>query len=320
MLERAFGQPIGLLGGGYHDILPITVSTYDSAAIHMDRLGHTFGLVIFDEVHHLPSQVFQEAAQSLIAPFRLGLTATYERADGHESKLDHLVGPVVCRKSIKELSGDILASYEVRTVEVEMAPEDAQAYKDARAIYRGFVERHGIRLGGRRGWQNFLAATSKSAEGREAFKGYLEQKRLALVHENKLLELYEIMRRHHDDRIIVFTNDNPSVYAISQATLSPSITHQTPIKERKQILAKFNSGCCRSVITSKVLNEGVDVPEASVAIVLSGSGSIREHVQRLGRILRRTDGQKRAILYELVTSDSVEQYVSRRRREHDAYQ
>jgi superfamily II DNA or RNA helicase len=72
------------------------------------------------------------------------------------------------------------------------------------------------------------------------------------------------------------------------------------------------------VCTSKVLNEGVDVPEASVAIVLSGSGSVREHVQRLGRILRKS-GEKRAMLYEIVTRNTSEEFVSERRRDHDAY-
>ncbi|MFW5967117.1 MAG: helicase-related protein, partial [Persicimonas sp.] len=135
----------------------------------------------------------------------------------------------------------------------------------------------------------------------------------------KLNRLFELLERHHDDRVIVFTNDNDSVYRISREALVPAITHQTRIKERKEILARFNEGTYRVVVTSKVLNEGVDVPRANVAIILSGSGSVREHVQRLGRILRRHEG-KRARLYELVTEDSVETFVSKRRREHDAYE
>jgi len=84
-------------------------------------------------------------------------------------------------------------------------------------------------------------------------------------------------------------------------------------------LQRVREGTYRMLVTSKVLNEGVDIPEASVAVILAGSGSVREHVQRLGRILRRGEGKK-ALLYELVTSDSVEGFVSQRRREHDAYQ
>ena len=134
-----------------------------------------------------------------------------------------------------------------------------------------------------------------------------------------LSTLYELLEEHHDDRVLIFTNDNDSVYQISREVLCPTITHQTPVKERKEILARFNEGAYKTIATSKVLNEGVDVPEARVAVVLSGSGSVREHVQRLGRILRRAP-DKKALLYELVTDNSVETYVSQRRREHDAYQ
>ena len=84
------------------------------------------------------------------------------------------------------------------------------------------------------------------------------------------------------------------------------------------MLARLADGTYRALATSKVLNEGVDIPAASVAIVISGSGAVREHVQRLGRILRPQAG-KRAVLYELVTADTAEQYTSDRRREHVAY-
>ncbi|QDG54235.1 DEAD/DEAH box helicase [Persicimonas caeni] len=318
VLEEAFGCKVGLLGGGYHEIEDLTVTTYDSAAIHMERIGGQFGLVVFDEAHHLPGEVYRQAADCSIAPFRLGLTATPERADGKEAMLDELIGPIVYRKSIKELSGDILADYEVRTVPVAMTDDDFQVYSAARKFYRDFVEARGIRMSSRSGWPRFLAATNQSEKGRRALKAYQLQKRLALVHEAKMHKLYELLERHHDDRVLVFTNDNDSVYEISEKALVPAITHQTKIKERKEILARFNEGTYRVVVTSKVLNEGVDVPKAAIAVILSGSGSVREHVQRLGRILRRAE-DKRAVLYELVTENSVETYVSERRRKHDAY-
>lgn len=317
-LGEAFDIPIGLMGGGEHDVRDVTVSTYDSAAIHMDRLGDRFGLLVFDEVHHLPGEIYRTAAESSIAPFRLGLTATLERQDGKHQVIEDLVGPTVYRKSIKELSGDILADYDVETIEVDMAAEDAEYYASERAIYRGFVESNGIRLGGRRGWQSFLAATSRSEEGRRALVAYQNQKRTALAHSAKVDQVSTLLAQHRDDRVIIFTNDNDSVYEISERLLCPSITHQTPLRERAEILDRFREGTYSAVVTSKVLNEGVDVPEARVAIVLSGTGSVREHVQRLGRILRRGES-KRAILYELVTSDSVETFVSERRRDHDAY-
>ena len=116
----------------------------------------------------------------------------------------------------------------------------------------------------------------------------------------------------------MFTNDNATVYEISRQLLLPAITHQTDIKERRESLAAFASGTLPVLVTSRVLNEGVDVPAAEVAIVLSGTATVREHVQRLGRILRPREG-KQAVLYEVVVADSLDERVSARRRDHDAY-
>ncbi|MBK8696765.1 MAG: hypothetical protein IPN17_32005 [Deltaproteobacteria bacterium] len=127
-----------------------------------------------------------------------------------------------------------------------------------------------------------------------------------------------LLRQHSGDRTLIFTNDNDTVYAIARRFLIPAITHQTDVKERREVLERFNSGAYPAVVTSRVLNEGVNIPEARVAIVLSGTASVREHVQRLGRILRRQEG-KTAILYEVITRGTAEEHQSGRRREHDAY-
>jgi superfamily II DNA or RNA helicase len=127
-----------------------------------------------------------------------------------------------------------------------------------------------------------------------------------------------VLRDHADERVLIFTQDNDAVYAISRDLLIPAITHQTGTKERRQILLRFNRGEHLALVTSKVLNEGVNVPAASVAVVLSGSATIREHVQRLGRILRPQAG-KQAVLYEVVTRGTVERDISERRRRHGAY-
>jgi len=127
-----------------------------------------------------------------------------------------------------------------------------------------------------------------------------------------------LLSLHASDRSILFTQDNRTAYDISRLFLVPAITHQTKVTERSRILAGLAEGTYRAVVTSKVLNEGVDVPDANVAIIVSGSGSVREHVQRLGRVLRKR-GDKRAVLYELVTADTSETFTSQRRREHSAY-
>lgn len=318
IMVASFDRPVGILGGGYHEIEDITVSTYDSAYIHMDRLGNRFGLLVFDECHHLPGPSVSMIAEMSLAPWRLGLTATPERSDGGHGRLIDLVGPFVFERGIKDMTGVYLAEYEVITLKIPLSPDDHERYQVAREEYRMFVRIRGIRMSGPQGWGNFLKHAARSAEGRKAFRAYRLQRRLALANENKIHKLENLLRRHGKDRVIIFTNDNETVYEISKRFLIPAITHQTPTKERKAYLEAFNSGAYPCLVTSKVLNEGVNVPEANVAIILAGSGTVREHVQRLGRILRRSKG-KRALLYEMVTEDTVEEFVSNRRREHDAY-
>ena len=318
-LRLAFNVPIGLLGGGYYDIQPLTVTTYDSAHLYVERWGNRFGLLVFDECHHLPGPSYMLAAVGSIAPFRLGLTATPERADGQEVLLPDLIGPVVYRKEIKELAGDYLADYQIDRLYVELSPEEQERYQKMRDEYRGFVERRGIRMGGPNGWRQFLFETYRSPEGRAAFLAYREQKRLSQAAPAKLRLLEQLLDRHRTDRVLIFTADNATVYQIARRFLVPAITHQTKTKERRLILDRFHSGEYPILATSQVLNEGVDVPAASVGVILSGTGSVREHVQRLGRLLRK-HGEKQATLYEVITRNTAEEYTSDRRRQHGAYQ
>lgn len=317
-LLDAFGlEHVGLLGGGEHDLAPVTVTTYDSAVIHMARYGNRFGLVLFDEVHHLPGATYQMASRQLIAPWRLGLTATPERQDGEDAELQSLVGAIVYRREIRELAGHFLATYRTVPMTVRLDETEREAYEEARAEYIGFLKGSGVDFA-RDGWAGFLRACARSAEGRAALQAWRRQRAIAMGCEEKLRAVEELLTRHADERTLVFTADNATVYLLSRRLLLPTITHQTPTRERREVLQRFRTGAYRALVTSKVLNEGVDVPEASVAIVLSGSGSVREHVQRLGRILRKAPG-KEAILYEIVTEETVEEHVSHRRREHDAY-
>src|SRR5262249_51797757 len=152
---------------------------------------------------------------------------------------------------------------------------------------RHFVEERGISMGSPEGWQRFIRETYRSAEGRAAFKAYREQKRIAQASPAKIRELEQLLDQHRRDRVLVFTADNATVYHIARKFLAPAITHQTKTKERKTILQRFHKGEYNVLVTSQVLNEGVDVPAASVGIILSGTGSVREHVQRLGRLLRK---------------------------------
>lgn len=319
LLCATFGEDVGLIGGGYYEVRDITVTTYDSAYNHMDRLGNRWGLVLFDECHHLPGEMYSHAAEMCLAPYRLGLTATPERADGRHVLLDELIGPQVYSKGIKELAGEYLADYVTERVTVNLTPEEEEEYQRARGTFYNFLIDHGIVLDGLAGWHRFIRESARSRKGRQALLAHQRSKKLALGTSAKLRTLDFLLKKHADERMLIFTGDTDTVYAISAAFLIPAITHQTPTKERKEILEGFNRGEYLALATSKVLNEGVNVPEASVAVILSGSGSTREHVQRLGRVLRKRAG-KQAVLYEVITAGTVEEGISRRRRQHDAYQ
>ena len=296
------------------------MTTYDSAYLNMDRLGNRFGFIVFDECHHLPGPTYGLAATCAIAPYRLGLTATPERADNAHTHTDQLIGPIVYRREITQLRGDYLAEYQATILYVQLSEQDRQRYDQAREIYRGFVQQSGINMSKPNGWGQFIFLAHRSPEGREAFRAYREPaaRTGAWPRSAKLNLLARLLDRHNGDRVLIFTHDNATVYKIARQFLVPVITHQTKTKERREILLRFNAGTYPIVATSRVLNEGVNVPEANVAIVLSGSGSVREHVQRLGRVLRKS-GDKEATLYEVITRGTAEEYTSNRRRQHDAY-
>lgn len=317
-LRVSFDRPVGVVGGGEHTVEDLTVTTYDSAYLHMEHFGDRFGLVVFDEVHHLPSGAYRFAALSCLAPFRLGLSATPERTDGGHETLGELVGPLVYRIDVKDLAGEYLAEYTTERIAVQLTPDERAAYEEARATYRSFVASQGIRMSRPDGWSEFVKRSSWSDAGRRAMKAYQRQRQLSFAAPSKLAYVAHLLHIHRTDRVLVFTQNNDTAYEVSRRFLVPAITHQTKVKERSALLEGFADGTYGALATSKVLNEGVDVPDANVAIVISGSGSVREHVQRLGRILRKR-GEKRAVLYELIAAGTAEQLTSDRRREHRAY-
>ncbi len=317
-LRSTFNLPVGLLGGGSHDVQPLSVTTYDSAYLHMDHIGNRFGLVVFDECHHLPSGAYAEAAMMCLAPYRLGLTATPERSDGRDSEYASLIGHTVYARDIGDLAGDYLSNYHTERVVVELSPAERAEYEEERQLYRSFAAGSGIRLGSPGGWNQFIAHASRSTTGKRAMRAFRRHREIAFAAPAKLDYVGHLLHRHRSDRTLLFTQDNATAYAVSRRYLIPVITHHSKVKERSDILALFAEGDYRAIVTSKVLNEGVDVPSANVAVVISGSGSVREHVQRLGRVLRKQK-DKQAVLYELVSAGTTETFTSARRREHNAY-
>ena len=315
-LKAAFPDAdIGLLGGGSRDKTPILVATYDSAAIHAETLGNLYALIIFDECHHLPTDFNRVIAEYAIAPYRLGLSATPERTDGKHTDLNILIGREVYRKTAQELAGKALAQHEVVQIKVKLSPQERERYNKLIQLRNDFLKDAKISLGSIQGWQRFVQMSARSQGGRRAMLAHREAKEIAVGTDGKLRVLADLLAEHYLERTLIFTADNATVYKISLEFLIPAITHQTPVKERHEILSKFKEGVYKCLVASHVLNEGVDVPAARVAIILSGTGSAREYTQRLGRVLRRgSEENKQAILYEVVAEDTSEEGTSVRRR------
>ena len=318
-LTNAFGNQlpdgVGVLGGGSHNVTNITVTTYDSAYRYINDYGDQFGLLVVDEVHHLPAPTYQQIPEMIIAPYRLGLTATYERADGAHEELEDLLGTVVYREEVDELAGEYLSEYETIHLQVELTEEERTEYDEEYQIYRDYVDTHDFDLWKESGYQEFLKRTSYDPQGRRALIAKQRAEKIARTAGKKSDTLDNLLKRHYDDRTIIFTANNRFAYELSKEFVFPCITHQTETEERTEILDRFRTGEYSMLATSQVLDEGIDVPAANVGIILSGSASKRQYAQRLGRILRPTDDQQPARLYEIIAEDTMETYVSEQRRQ-----
>jgi len=315
-LEAEFGDttPIGRLGGGEQRLEAITVSTYDSAYLRADGLGDRFGLLVFDEVHHLGGEGYRDIARLSAAPARLGLTATFERPDGAHETVEDLLGPVVYRRSAEDLAGEHLADYDIKRIEVELTPEERELYEAHQGTFTDYLATSGLQLRSGSDYQELVKRSGSDPEAREALLAKQRAREVMMNADRKVDALAEILDRHRGDRIIVFTAYTDLVYELASRFLLPPITSETPADERREILDRFRRGAYSRVVAANVLDEGVDVPDANVAVVLSGSGSEREFTQRLGRVLRPKRDGGRAILYEVVTTGTAEERVSRRRR------
>lgn len=315
-LKAAFPEiEVGLLGGGSRDKTPILVATYDSATIQAETIGNRYAMLVFDECHHLPTDFYRVIAEYAIAPYRLGLTATLDRSDGKHQDLQSLIGPTVYHRTPEQLSGTALASHEKVQILVSLSPQEQALYQEKIATRNEFLRQNRISLSGLEGWRRFVMASARSPEGRRAMLAHRQAKEIALCTDAKLRVLTQLLAQHFPEKTLIFTADNATVYKISQSFLIPALTHQTPVKERHKILSYFREGQYQVIVASHVLNEGVDVPDARIAIILSGTGSEREYIQRLGRVLRKGKTlDKQAILYEVVTEATSEERTSQRRR------
>jgi len=315
---RGLGYDAGVIGDSRFNVRPVSVATYDSAYLHMGELGALFGLVVFDEAHHLPGRSRREAALCCAAPKRLALTATPERSDGLHADLDRLVGPVVYRQSLPEAAGAVLADYDVIRIPVALREEEQAVYDEAARDVRAFLAARRA-LEKDYGWEDLCADAGRDPAARRALRAFRLKQSIEDRAAEKLRVLEDLFRLHVGERTLVFAGSNAMAIDVSRRFLLPTILSHTRKRERLAVLEGFSSGRFPALVANQVLDEGVDVPAAKVAIVIGGQASTRQAKQRLGRILRKTGGA-RATLYEVVTEDSRDEERSRRRRRSDAYE
>lgn len=294
--------PVGQVADGVQAVERITVATTSSARLYADRLGARFALLVVDEVHHHGGE--DETLELYAAPLRLGLTATVPEDAGRRARLETLVGPVVLRIGVDELAGEYLSTYDLVQLAVDLDPEEADAYQREMAAFRAV---HGPwwRAAADRRWLAFVRAAVRSDEGRRALAAWRRARQRVAWPAAKDRALEALLRAHARAKVLVFTLDNAVAYTIARRHLIAPLTCDIGKPERQRVLAAFAGGTLHALVSARVLNEGVDVPEADVAIVTGGSQGSREYVQRVGRVLRRVEG-KRALVVELVTRGTHE--------------
>lgn len=314
LIEKAAVPPshVGVIGGGEQQDADITVITYDSAAMPRRDLAG-YGLVVFDEVHHLPAPSYRAIAQKAAAPWRLGLTATPERNDGTHADLTGLVGPEVYRRLPADLAAEgHIARYREQRIFVDLTPNERYRYDSLMAEYRWYLASHRSELLRGNFFERLIRQSAFDPAARRALQAHREARLVALNAESKLTAVEQLLCKHADDKVLVFSEFTVMVNLLNRRLALPAITYRTDSEERQLILDRFRSGQYRKLTTGRVLNEGVDVPDANVAIVVSGSAATREYIQRLGRVLRPKPSE--ACLYEIISRETTESRTARARR------
>jgi DNA excision repair protein ERCC-3 len=282
-------EQVGEYSGTRKEVKPFTVTTYsllvtrprnsskDVTPPHLELLSRAgFGMVVYDEIHLLPAPVFRATA-AIQAKRRLGLTATLVREDGREADVFALVGPKRAEVGWKRLEAMKYLA-EARCIEVRVPL--AGALRD-----------------------------------RYAFSGLEEAFRLAATNPKKEEVALALMERHLDEPVLVIGTYLDQLDRIAKASRTPLVTGATSEADREQLYLAFRRGDLKALCVSKVANFAIDLPDASIAIELSGTyGSRQEEAQRLGRVLRPKADGRGALFYALVTDETREQDMAARRQ------
>ncbi len=304
MLGNAGLGPIGEYGDGRRFEYPVTVATFASALRNVETLGNRFGHLVVDEVHHFGCGAGDEALEMCTAEARLGLSATLPEDPIRRGRLAALVGTEVYRACVEELAGRYLAALQLITISIGLTPAERQAYEAALSVFRPFCRAFFESAPGA-SWSDFISAAGRSDEGRRAVTAWRHSRSIVGYCSAKRGVVRDLLLRHRDHRILVFAADNDTAYAVAREHLVQPITCDIGLKERERVLQRFSDGTLRILVSARVLNEGIDVPAADIAIVVGGSQGSREHIQRVGRVLRPAEG-KEAVVYHLVTGGTFE--------------
>lgn len=277
---------IGEYSGETKEIKPITIATYNILT-HRKRKGSDFthfhifsannwGLIVYDEVHLLPAPVFRMTSE-LQAKRRLGLTATLVREDGLEEDVFSLIGPKKYDVPWKELENKSWIA-EAKCVEIRV-PMDEE-----------------------------LRLRYSISDDREKF-------RLASENPEKMSAIELILERYKDSHILIIGQYINQLETIAEKFKIPLITGKTPLGERQELYTAFRSGAIKSLVVSKVANFSIDLPDANIAVQVSGTfGSRQEEAQRLGRILRPKVGNNTATFFSLISRDTSEERFGQNRQ------
>ncbi len=283
-------QDIAEYSGSSKQLAPVTIATYQILTTkrkgefaHLELLNaRDWGLIIYDEVHLLPAPIFKMTAD-LQARRRLGLTATLVREDGRESDVFSLIGPKRFDAPWKDIEAQgYIAPAKCFEIRISLPDEERMNYAISDADARFRI-----------------AATAKA----------------------KLPMLRKLLDKHPAEPTLIIGQYLDQIEEVSQALSIPKLTGETPVDEREKLFKDFRSGKLPALVVSKVANFSIDLPEASLAIQISGSfGSRQEEAQRLGRLLRPKQDGRTALFYTLIARDTVEQDFAQNRQRFFAEQ
>ena len=275
---------IGEYSGSKKEIRPVTIATYqvmtkkkNGVYAHLDLFdSYDWGLIIYDEVHLLPAPIFRFTAD-IQSRRRLGLTATLVREDGMEGEVFSLIGPKRFDVPWKEIEAQgYIAPAECIEVRVNLTETERLAYATAEPENR---------------YRNCATTRTK----RDVVEALVE--------------------KHIDDQVLVIGQYIDQLDELSEVLRAPLIKGETPIKEREILFNKFRTGEIKCLVVSKVANFSIDLPDATIAIQVSGAfGSRQEEAQRLGRILRPKSDGRGAKFYSVISRDTIDQDFAQNRQ------